>query len=395
MLTFADYQDPAQSTQNPDNAFLRLHRYSGEVHLRPDVLLDTPVVSWSFKPRITSFSRWWEDGDPRGETDREARFFVNEWMLQVKPRDDLFLSFGKEKLLWGSSFLVSPSNILFRDAEKANPKTEVEGKYLARVVYLPTSKVTINFINRTQKEEEESGERSHPIQALKVDVMGGNSLYSIIGYFQQHERFWLGSFGQWTATDAVVLYYDGIVTRGTDVRYPVQGSSNPFGFEFAQPYEDASRLFAAITVGGSYTFLSGETVSLELLYNGSGYTDSEAADYYRLRRSAADSFFDAGALGGLSRSTLAGSLNTGSTFVRRYYVMAQFQEREIKNVLDAMLRFVYGPEERAGQASTILEWQVSKRLQIFNINTLAVGREDTEFNAVLSKSFLAGVELHF
>ena len=39
----------------------------------------------------------------------------------------LFLSFGKEKMLWGPSFLASPSNILFADIEKINPKTEVEG----------------------------------------------------------------------------------------------------------------------------------------------------------------------------------------------------------------------------------------------------------------------------
>jgi hypothetical protein len=358
--------------------------------------MDTPIVSWSFKPRVTYFSRWWEDGITKGETDQEARFFVTEWMIQPKPTDDLFISFGKEKLLWGSSFLVSPSNILFKDTEKANPKTEVEGKYMVRVVYLPTSRVTVNFINRTQKEENIFGERSQPIRALKVDVMGGSTLVSVVGYNQQHERFRLGSFGQWTASDAVVLYYDGILTKGTAVRYPVQNPASPFGAEFVQSHEASSRFFPTVTAGGSYTFLSGETVSLEFLYNGTGYDDAEARDYYSLRKNAANSFFDSGALGGLSRKTLAESLNTGSAFLRRYYLMAQFQEREIKNVLDVMLRYVYGLEERSGQASTVLEWQMSKRLQFFNINTVAVsGGGDTEFNSVLARSFLAGVEAHF
>jgi hypothetical protein len=76
--------------------------------------------------------------------------------------------------------------------------------------------------------------------------------------------------------------------------------------------------------------------------------------------------------------------------------MAQFQEREIRNVLDVMLRYVYGLEERSGQASTILEWQISKRLQFFNINTVAIsGGGDTEFNSVLAGSFMAGIEAHF
>ncbi len=69
--------------------------------------------------------------------------------------------------------------------------------------------------------------------------------------------------------------------------------------------------------------------------------------------------------------------------------------REIKSVLDVYLRYIYSLEERAGQASTIIEWQVTDRLQIFNINTAAVGGGNTEFNSLLSKSFMAGVEVHF
>jgi hypothetical protein len=395
LLTFLDYQDPAASTQNPDNAFLRLYRYSGEVRLRPDFIVDTPIVSWLFKPRVTSFYRKWENGATKGETDSEARFFVNEWMIQPKPTDELFVSFGKEKLLWGSSFLVSPSNILFKDTEKLNPKTEVEGKYMARLVYLPSSAITVDFINRTEKEEDPFGMREAPIRAVKLDVMGGSSLVSVIGYLQQHEPFRLGSFGQWTASDAIVLYYDGLVSKGTDVRYPVQNVASPFGFEFAQPYEKSSRLFTTITAGGSYSFLSGETVSLEFLYNGPGYGDAEAENYYTLRRNAAAGFFDNSPLGGLSKKTLAEALYTNSALLRRYYLMAQFMEREIGNEVDLMLRYVYGLEEQSGLASTILEWQVSDRVQIFNINTVAVGGADTEFNAVLSKSFMAGVEIYF
>jgi len=97
----------------------------------------------------------------------------------------------------------------------------------------------------------------------------------------------------------------------------------------------------------------------------------------------------------LSRQTLAGSLNTGTSFLRRCYLMVQVQEREIGNVLDVLLRYVRSLEERSGQVAVILEWQATKRLQIFSINTVAVGAKDTEFSSILAKSFIAGVELHF
>jgi hypothetical protein len=396
VLTTFDYQDPSRSTQNPDNAFARLYRYSGEVALRPDLIVDTPIVSWSFKPRVTYFYRWWKDGVTKGETDQEARFFVNEWMIQPKPTDNLFFSFGKQKLLWGNSFLVSPSNILFRDTEKVNPKAEVEGKYLARVTWLPSSKVTVNLISRTQKEENVLGETAQPIRAVKVDVVGGSYLVSLISYFQQHERFRLGSYGQWTASDAVVLYYDGIVSRGSDVLYPIIDPNLPLSGEFQRINADSSGLFPIVTAGGSYTFLSGETLNLEFLYNGSGYNNSEADAYYQLRQNGATHFFDSGVIGALSHLTLAQSLTTGSDLLRRYYLMAQVQSREIQNVLNIIVRYTHGLEEHAGQASSIIEWKMTDRLEFFNINTVAVSRgRNTEFNALLDRSFLAGIEAHF
>jgi hypothetical protein len=365
------------------------------MELRPDLFADTTYFNWSFKPRVTATSTWWRDGAPAGEQDSEARFFVNEWMTQVKPTNDLFISFGKEKLLWGASFLVSPSNILFKDTEKANPKSEVEGKYLSRVVYMPNNSITIIGISETQHEQDAFGRSLSPIRAVKADILGGSSQVSVIGYAQQNERFRFGSYGQWTANDAVVLYYDGIMSKGSDAFYPMPDNANPLGGSFTQRYMDSNRYFGTVTAGGTYTFLSGESVSLEFLYNGTGYDDADAEAYYALRRNAAGHYFDDSALAGLSRLTLAGSMNTGTSFLRRYYLMVQVQEREIGNVLDVMLRYVRSLEERSGQVAAILEWQATKRVQIFSINTVAVGAKDTEFKSILAKSFIAGVELHF
>ncbi len=75
--------------------------------------------------------------------------------------------------------------------------------------------------------------------------------------------------------------------------------------------------------------------------------------------------------------------------------MAQFQQREIKDVLDVIVRYTQSLQESSGQFSTILEWQLDKRIQLFNVNTTAVGGTDTEFKSVLSKSFILGMEAHF
>ena len=395
-LLFGEAQYPAHSSQNPDNAFLQLYRYSAEVDLRPDFFYDADKVSVVFKPRFTSTYQWWKDGITKGEEDGLTRAFVNEWRIQAKPEDHLFFSFGKEKLLWGPSFLVSPSNILFKDTEKTNPVTEVEGKYFAKAMYLPNAAITITALVETQKDDAPAQVNDNPIRAVKMDWVGARAAVSMIGYVKRDDRFRLGSYGQVTASDALLLYYDGIIMKGTDALYPVPDPTNPFGGSFERTYEHSGRIFATAVAGGAYTFLSGSTLNLEFLYNGQGYSDAEAEAYYHLRGQAGSHFFDGGLLSALSSRTLGQAMDTGLPFLRRYYLMGQYQVREIASVLDISLRYTHGLEEHAGQASTILEWKVSDRAQIFNINMVAIDHgKETEFNAVLEKSFMAGVEIHF
>jgi hypothetical protein len=394
-LLFVDAQYPSHSTQNPDNAFLQLYRYSTEVDLRPDLYWEENRVSAVFKPRFNTAHYWWEDGITHGRTDSTSRAFVNEWRVQARTSSELFLSFGKEKLLWGPSFLASPSNILFKDMEKIDPKIEVEGKYLAKAIVVPNNTLTVTVLTETQKEENGLQETLKPLRAVKVDVLGKSYQISMIGYEQQNERFRLGSYGQWTASDALLLYYDGVIMRGTDALYPVRDQTNPLGDDLVKKNDRSDKLLGTVTAGGAYTFLSGPTVSVEFLYNGQGYNDQEATDYYRLRQQASSQFFNP-ALSGPALTTLAETLNTGLPFLRRYYLMGQYQVREIKNALDVILRYVYGLEEHAGQASSILEWRISDRMQLFNINTVAVAQgKETEFNSILDKSFILGIEAHF
>ncbi len=391
-LMFLDVRYPGHSTQNPENAFLGLHRYSEEIHLRPDFFLETPLMSSVFKPRLISYFRQWEDGVMKGETDHHTRAYVNEWLLQLKPHYSFFASFGKEKLLWGPSFLLSPSNILFKDTEKANPKREVEGKHLIKLTGLPSSFLTFTGIYETQNDENAA---NRPVRALKIDIMGSSFQTSLIGYLQQKDRFRLGSFGQVTASDAIVLYYDGIISRGTDALYPVEDQANPLSGRFIKKHDRSGRIFATVTAGGSYTLLSGETLTAELLYNSTGYNSAEAARYYQIRKSAAGHLVDNDAISGLSRKTLFEAYNAGSSFLRRYYLMFQFQQREIKNVLDLIVRYTHSLDEGSGQLSTILEWRLSDRVQFFNINAVGIGRRDTEFKSILSRSFMIGIELRF
>jgi hypothetical protein len=57
---------------------------------------------------------------------------------------------------------------------------------------------------------------------------------------------------------------------------------------------------------------------------------------------------------------------------------------------------VHSLDENAGLASTIIEWKITDNLQLFNINAVSIDHGgDTEYNSILEKSFLLGLEAYF
>ena len=115
ILTYGIVQEPANSTQNPDNNFLQLPHYTANLELRPDLRLNLEPLELSVKPRATLEFDIWKEGSRQGDTQWISDVYVNEWLARLKARDNLFISYGRENLQWGPSFLFSPSNPFFQD----------------------------------------------------------------------------------------------------------------------------------------------------------------------------------------------------------------------------------------------------------------------------------------
>ena len=154
-LTFGTYQDVADSTQNPNNDFLKIPRYIADLDLRPDASLSFKRLDLSIKPRMNLQWKAWEDGTPKGDKDWEDDWFINEWLGRLRITDTLFVSYGRENLQWGPSYLISPSNPFFFDNGRSNPKKEVPGMDFARLVWLPKTEWTISLITNTDEGRQE------------------------------------------------------------------------------------------------------------------------------------------------------------------------------------------------------------------------------------------------
>ena len=395
MLTFGAYQGVADSSQNPDNNFFQIPRYVADLELRPDARLNFRRLDLSVKPRGNIEWMAWEDGVKEGESDLNDDWFVNEWLARIRVTEKLFVSYGRENLQWGPSYLFSPSNPFFRDNGRSNPKQEVPGMDFARLVWLPAMSWTISFIaNIDEGRQEFRFFEFDKIYAVKLDYSGQEAYASIILSHQESDRNRLGVFGGWTATNALLIYGEETISRGTNALYPIK-ANNPFGASMEEVDDQDLSLKGTVLAGGSYTLEVGPTLTVEYVYNGTGYSDGEADLYYQLRQAAADAYSLSGPIGDLSRLTLSRTADPKLRFLRRNYIMLQYQQNDIRDVLNLTFRWTRNIDDGSGQFIAIMEYYIGEHTMIFSIGGINSGSSDTEFGTILDRHCMIGVEYTF
>lgn len=397
-LVFGTTMQPADSTQNPNNDFLEIPRYTLNFELRPDLSLDFRRLFLIVKPRINVERQYWEDGNRDGDSSTDDDCYINEWLVRLRLTEGLFASYGRENLQWGPSFFLSPSNPFFRDNGQSNPKYEVPGMDFARFLWIPNSSWTASLIANTDEGRQEFIlDDFEPSYALKLDYTTYLKCFSIIASYKEEDRFQLGTFAKWTASDALMLYGEASATQGTSALYPVETITSLGALIQMIPVkEDESSLEGLLLLGGSYTLEVGPTLTLEYVFNSAGYDESEAELYYELRDESSQAFYypDPG-VAQLTRLVLAQTLDTRLRLLRKNYLMLQYQHSQIWDVLNLVFRYTYNIDDDSSRFTPIVEYYVGDHTQLFLIGNQNFGSKDTEFRSIADYSWMLGFEYTF
>jgi hypothetical protein len=392
ILTYGIVQEPAKSSQNPDNNFLQLPYYTADLEIRPDLRLDLNFLELSAKPRAKLEFRIWEKGLRSGETQWKDDWYVNEWLVRLKARENLFLSYGRENLQWGPSFLFSPSNPFFRDNGRSNPYMEIPGMDFGRLVFILHSSWTMSFIVNTNEGRNKlmGPDPFENTYALKADYTGRENYASII-LSQRDNKNTLGIFGGWTISDALLLYGEGSFARGSNTLYPRTDGSY-LGASMQKIHQDDPDIKPIILIGSSYTLEASGTFSLEYAYNAPGYNRDEAEIYYALRRNGATAFNMGGMAGALGLMTLGQAINPGLRFLRKNYAMLQYSQSNIQNKIDLTLRWTQNLDDGSGQFLTLVSYSLGNHLELFSSGMINAGGENTEFGSILNYQLMFGLK---
>jgi hypothetical protein len=396
ILTYGIIQEPANSSQNPENNFLQMPHYLADLEIRPDLRLNIDPLELSVKPRMRLEYSFWQEGNRKGESEWVDDWYINEWLARLKLLQNLFVSYGRENLQWGPSYLFSPSNPFFQDNGRRNPYLEVPGMDFGRVVWIPGSAWTISFIANTDEGRNKiiGPNPFEKTYALKVDYTGRENYASAILSYREGSKISLGFFGGWTVSDAILLYGEGVITQGSEALYPQQDSS-PFGASMRALHHDDSTIKPILLVGGSYTFGTSGTLTVEYAYNGPGYSKTEADTYFTLRRKAANAIGLGGMISGLAQMTLGQTANTGLRFLRRNYAMLQYTQTNIKNKIDLTLRWTQNLDDGSGQGTGLVTYYLGKHMELFTVGTVMVGSKNSEFRSLMDYQWMTGLKYTF
>lgn len=395
MLSSATYQNVADSSQNSNNDFFQIPRYLAELELRTDARIKLNRLDLSVKPRVNLEWTAWEDGIRKGDTDWDNDWFVNEWLARIRFTEDMFVSYGRENLQWGPSFLFSPSNPFFQDNGRSNPKREVPGMDFGRLVWLPGISWTVSLIaNLYEGRQVFRSFGFDKTYALKLDYSGQEGYAGLILSHKESDGNRLGGFAGWTASDALLLYGEGVIERGTNALYPTT-ADNPFGATMEATGDDDSSLNGSVLFGGSYTLEIGPTISVEYVYNGPGYSNDQADTYYRLRKKASAAFDVAGPMQGLSGLILSRTADPNLRFLRQNYVMFQYRHNDIRDMLNLTFRWTQNIDDSSGQFISIVEYFTGDHVELFSVGTLNSGGGNTEFGTFLECRLMLGLEYTF
>jgi len=241
----------------------------------------------------------------------------------------------------------------------------------------------------------------HNTYALKLDYQALQKYGSLIASYQESDqdedirRLRLGGYAGVTASDALLLYTEASASLRGDELYPVDDPGSPFGARFARTRSQSDDFRGTALVGGSYTLEGGHTFVAEYLYNGRGYSRSEASRYYALREQAADALSQPEPFNTLALATLGMADDPGLFFMRQNYLMLQYQQIQIVGDLGVVLRCTFNLDDRSIQLVPILQYNLNDHWQLFAVGNQNFGRENTEFTSFIDRFYQFGVQYSF
>ena len=284
---------------------------------------------------------------------------------------------GRYVLGWGSATLRSPSNPFYADTGKTDPVREQVGVDLVELSWRGDAGWSASLAHvaaASRRVRAASGPLlATPTGLLRIEKTGVDSTLGLVLSRAGAAPWRVGGYATRTVDQALIVFGEAGWRHDRSGLYPVADSAAPLGWRFAAP--DGPARISALA-GGAFTFESGWTMTVEGLYDQSGYSAGQR-DAARRAVAAADALRAGpppspqaiGAAYGLIGSALAPQLSS----IGQRTLFVQLQRSEWNNRADLALRWAYDIDQRGANWSASLTWFAAPGLELLALGSLSAG----------------------
>ncbi|MBB5017401.1 hypothetical protein HNQ59_000665 [Chitinivorax tropicus] len=384
LVAHTDQQWRADSPLNPSNHF-NLATQSLAWQWRPTLKGSQGDWQWRLNPTLSGERQTKQGGHDETLTARMA-----EWAVNWRPVADWRLSLGKQVLQWGPGLTASPSNPFDYDNSRRNPLDQLTGKGFARCLINLDDHWSLNLMARLKTAHDEASFAAQ--QAIKLDWIGNTASASLVAAHRQGEAAHVGAYGQLTASDAALLFFEASYATGP-ARQVVTAANNPLGATWRTTHH-ASQRAVQLIAGGSYTTEGGRTASIEYRHNGHGMAHPDPAKHMLLER-AWELAQQATPISGLGTQVLGEALTHHRSGQGRHYLTLQWLDNQSHDKVELFMRYTRNLNDGSGEWIPSLTIELADHLQWFNYGTIRHGHRHSDFGQLLGWSLTTGLQYRF
>jgi hypothetical protein len=366
----------ADSALNPGNALARLGENSLGAEARINLKLESEVmglpIKLSLRPILSS--RRTDDG---ASTASENDAYLSQWQLRAALTDTVSLSLGREVMNWGPAQFRSPSSPFYFDNGRANPSRELSGVDAAKLAWSPDANTFLSLAwvedSGLSENAATAGDAWQRTWLAKGELRGDDWTGGLILARAAGRKPFYGAYAQWTLDEAWLLYGEASSATRADALALPADPAPPF------VVQAESARHGITLLGATRTFENGQSLSLEYLHNGHGYSSAEAAAYFS--RAAANPAVAALAL--VNRPPLLG----------RNYLHLVWQSNQLEDGDYWRAMWSRNLDDAGNEWAGYYDHPLNRHLSLYALGVVNSGGPRREFAALIERSLSIGLRL--
>jgi hypothetical protein len=355
-----------QSLLNPDNSIARLPEKSATVELRLNLRAQRDNLQLTMRPILLA-----QENRTDIDSWQQREGYLSQWQIRLQASESWSLSGGREILNWGPAQFASLASPFYFDNGRSDPLRELSGVDNAKLLWAPDREQSLSlaWITGSGHDREDVWRDTW---LLKTEHRGDEWAGGLVVSQTPDLDPFFGLYGQLTVSDALLLY--------AEARSSTLANALSSPADAAQPFTIATPSLRRTDslLGAAYAFESGQSINLEYLHYGHGYTADEEEAYFARAES--------------SLLWAAQALSYAPALLGRDYLYLAWQSNPLESYGYWRLMATHSLTDHSRKLSAYIEYKLSDSVTALALGELADGHERQEFSDIHHSTLTLGLK---